>query len=141
MSGRFMKIKRFVIPTLTMVIIASQLMGCAAASPSEIKKMLDTGREIEIEIATPISVEQGEAQSLIWIQLDQLETYKEFRVELDDIMKTVTYGNHSKNGIAYVNLEGKQEGNNTLYNAFMNRKFIANFYEDDTANLKVQQLV
>lgn len=36
MSGRFMTIKRIVIPTITMVIIASQLMGCAAVTQSEL---------------------------------------------------------------------------------------------------------
>ena len=60
MSGKFMRIKRLIVPTLTMVIIASQLMGCAATSQSELLKMLDTGQQIEIEIATPISEEQGE---------------------------------------------------------------------------------
>lgn len=35
MSGKFMRVKRFIIPTLTAVIIASQLMGCAAMTQSE----------------------------------------------------------------------------------------------------------
>lgn len=36
MHEKFMKIRRLVIPTITMVIIASQLMGCAAVSKSEL---------------------------------------------------------------------------------------------------------
>ena len=103
--------------------------------------MLDTGQQIEIEIATPISVEQGEEKTLDWIRLDQLTTYDTFRKQLDDIMQITSFGNGSKNGICYINLEGQQEGNNTLYNAMMNRKFIANFLENDTATLKTQQIM
>lgn len=136
-----MRVKKFILPTLTMVIIASQLMGCSAASQSELLKMLDTGQQIEIEIATPISVEQGEEKTLDWIRLDQLTTYDTFRKQLDDIMQITSFGNGSKNGICYINLEGQQEGNNTLYNAMMNRKFIANFLENDTATLKTQQIM
>lgn len=137
MSGKFMKIRRYVIPTLTMIIIASQLMGCAVVSPKEVQEITQVAQEIEIEIALPISVELGEKQSIDWIRLDQLNTYEDFRRELDDIMKITRFGDNSKNGICYINLEGQQEGNNTLYNAMMNRKFIANFLENDTANLKL----
>ena len=136
-----MRVKKLILPTLTMVIIASQLMGCAATSQSELLKMLDTGQQIEIEIATPISEEQGEEKTLDWIQLDQLATYDTFRKQLDDIMQITSFGNGSKNGICYINLDGQQEGNNTLYNAMMNRKFIANFLENDTATLKTQQIM
>lgn len=141
MSGKFMRVKKFILPTLTMVIIASQLMGCSAATPSELQTMLQQGQQIEIEIATPISEEQGEEKTLDWIQLDQLNTYADFRKSLEDIMKITRFGDNSKNGICYINLEGMQEGNNTLYNAMMNRKFIANFLENDTATLKTQQIM
>ena len=66
MSGKFMRIKKLILPTLTMVIIASQLMGCAATNESELLQMLNTGQQIEIEIATPISEEQGEEKTLDW---------------------------------------------------------------------------
>lgn len=141
MSGRFMKVKRLILPTLTLVIIASQLMGCAAASQSELLQMLEQGRQIEIEIATPISEKQGEEKTIDWIQLDELTTYDSFRKQLDDIMKIIPYGNGSKNGICYINLDGQQEGNNTLFNAMMNRKFVTSFYENDTANLELQQIM
>lgn len=141
MSGKFMRIKKLILPTLTMVIIASQLMGCAATNESELLQMLNTGQQIEIEIATPISEEQGEEKTLDWIQLDQLNTYADFRKSLDDIMKITRFGDNSKNGICYIGLDGQQEGNNTLYNALSNRKFIANFLENDTANLQVQQIM
>lgn len=141
MSGRFMKVKRLILPTLTMVIIASQLMGCSAATPSELQTMLQQGQQIEIEIAVPAFAEQGEEKTLDWVQLDQLTTYDSFRKTMDDIMKITTFGEGSKNGICYVNLEGLQEGNSTLEFAMMNRKFIANFLDNDTANLQVEQSI
>lgn len=72
MSGRFMTIKRIVIPTITMVIIASQLMGCAAVSQSELLQMINQGDAIEIEIATPINQEQGTESALDWQELASL---------------------------------------------------------------------
>lgn len=137
MSGRFMRVKKIIVPTLTMIIMASQLMGCAVVSPKEAQEMTRVAQEIEIEIAVPISVEQGEKQSIEWIRLDQLTTYADFRRTMDDIMKITPYGDGSKNGIAFINLDGSQEGNNTFYNAMMNRKFIANFLDDMAAQMMV----
>lgn len=136
-----MRVKRLILPTLTMVIIASQLMGCAATSQSELLKMLNEGQQIEIEIAVPTFAEQGEEQAISWTQLDQLTTYSDFRSQMDDLMKISPFGEGSKTGIAYVNLQNQQEGNNTLFNAMLNRKFIANFYENESVYLNLQQYV
>ena len=35
MSGRFMNVRRIVIPVMAAVILVSQLMGCAAVSSKE----------------------------------------------------------------------------------------------------------
>lgn len=130
-----MNVKRIIIPTITMVVIASQLMGCAAVSKSELLTLLEQGENIEIEVASPINEEQGEEQTLDWIQLDQLQTVPELRKEMDDIFKIVHQSN-TKNGVFYVDLEGNQNGNNTLYNTFMNNKF-RKYWEDETTLLKV----
>ena len=137
MSGKFMDVKRIIIPTLTLVIIASQLMGCAATSKSELLTLLEQGDQIEIEIASPINQEQGEEQTLDWIQLDQLQTVPELRKQLDDIFKIVPVAD-TKNGVFYVDLEGNQNGNNTLYNAFMNNKF-RTYWEDEITLAKVAE--
>ena len=137
MSGKFMDVKRIMIPTLTLVIIASQLMGCAAASKSELLTLLEQGDQIEIEVASPINQEQGEEQTLDWIQLDQLQTVPELRKEMDDIFKIV-HQNNTKNGVFYVDLEGNQNGNNTLYNTFMNNKF-RNYWNDEITLAKVAE--
>lgn len=121
-----MKAKRKVAVISTLAISTLLFSGCST-NESELLQMLNTGQQIEIEIATPISEEQGEEKTLDWIQLDQLSTYANFRKSLDDIMKITRFGDNSKNGICYIDLDGQQEGNNTLYNALSNRKFIANF--------------
>lgn len=123
MSGKFMSVKRIVIPTITMIIIASQLMGCAAATQSEMLQMINQGEAIEIEIAVPLNQEEGTEISVEWTQLDQLTSQPTLRKSMDGIFKIVPFGENSKNGIFYVNLAGEQDGNNTLYNVFANAKF------------------
>lgn len=139
MSGKFLKIKKMVIPMITMVIIASQLMGCASASSKEFLDLLNKGEAIEIEVAVPESIEEGTEKALEWVQLDQLSTYPEFRRAMDDALFITNFGEDSKNGILYVDLEGNHEGNNTLYNAFMNNAFRENYWENEEVQKQVQE--
>ena len=141
MSGKFLKIKKMVIPMITMVIIASQLMGCASASSKEFLDLLNKGEAIEIEVAVPESIEEGTEKALEWVQLDQLSTYPEFRRAMDDALFITNFGEDSKNGILYVDLEGNHEGNNTLYNAFMNNAFRENYWENEEVQKQVQEAV
>lgn len=141
MSGKFLKIKKMVIPMITMVIIASQLMGCASASSKEFLDLLNKGEAIEIEVAVPESIEEGTEKDLEWVQLDQLSTYPEFRRAMDDALFITNFGEDSKNGILYVDLEGNHEGNNTLYNAFMNNAFRENYWENEEVQKQVQEAV
>lgn len=130
MSGKFMSVKRIVIPTITMIIIASQLLGCAAATQSEMLQMINNGDAIEIEIANPINQEEGAEISVEWTQLDQLTSQPTLRGSMDDIFKIVPFGENSKNGVFYVNLAGEQDGNNTLYNVFANSKFRDDYWNN-----------
>ena len=68
MSGKFMRVKRFIIPTLTAVIIASQLMGCAAMTQSELLQAINNGDQIEIEVIehSVEQYEQGQQTALSW---------------------------------------------------------------------------
>lgn len=125
-----MNVKRIVIPTITMIIIASQLMGCAAASQSEMLQMINNSEAIEIEIAVPLNQEEGTEISVEWTQLDQLTSQPTLRKSMDDIFKIVPFGESSKNGVLYVNLAGEQDGNNTLYNVFANAKFRDNYWNN-----------
>ena len=100
-----MKIKRVIIPTITMVIIASQLFGCSSASKQEAYDMLQETEEIELEYAVPETVDQEQIASLDWIELGSLTTYSSLRAEWDNILGvTGTTGN--KEGIFYMGYSG-----------------------------------
>lgn len=133
MSGKFMKVKRIVIPTITMLIIASQLLGCAAASSKEMLDMLNRQEAIVIEVAEPISQEQGTEIQLDWTELASVTTYREFRDTFDDTLGITAHGETGKNGIVYVDLEGNHTNNSTLYYAFMNQKFRDNAWNNTDA--------
>lgn len=122
MSGKFMKIKRIVIPTITMVMIASQLMGCSAATSSELMTMMQNNEAIEIEIAEPINQEQGTEASLSWVELALLKENPGLRKGWDNALGISAIEN-GKNGMLYVDKDGNQCNNNTLYVALHNRQF------------------
>ncbi len=139
MSGRFMHIKRIVIPTITMVIIASQLMGCAAASQSELLQMINQGDAIEIEIATPINEEQGTESALDWEELALLTTNPDLRKSWDSILN-ITTTDTGKNGVLYVDADGNNEPNNTLRVALHNREFLK-YLDSETDTLTLAEAV
>lgn len=137
MSGRFMHIKRIVIPTITMVIIASQLMGCAAASQSELLQMINQGDAIEIEIATPINEEQGTESALDWEELALLTTNPDLRKSWDSTLN-ITTTDTGKNGVLYVDVDGNNEPNNTLRVALHNREFLK-YLDSETDTLTLAE--
>ena len=65
MSGKFMKVKRIIIPTITAVIIASQLAGCAAMTSNELLDAINRGDEIQIEIIDPAFAEAEQGQQCL----------------------------------------------------------------------------
>ena len=130
MDEKYMKIKKIVVPTLTMAIIASQLLGCNAVSQSELLQMINNGDMIEIEVAVPINQEQGEEESILWEQLALLTTNPDLRKSWDNTLN-ITSSTDGKNGVLYVNTNGKNEPNNTLRVALHNREFVK-FLEDNS---------
>lgn len=136
-----MSVKRIIIPTITMVIIASQLMGCAAADQNELLQMMQNSEAIEIEVASPAFAEeqQGEESTLLWEQLALLETNETLRSSWDDQLG-ITVTDTGKNGILYVDAEGNNENNNTLRVALHNREF-AKLLEDENSMLELSQAV
>ena len=139
MSGKFMSVKRVIVPTITMLIIASQLMGCSSVSQSEMLQMINQGDAIEIEVAVPLNQEQGTEKTVEWTQLDQLTSQPELRSSMENIFKIVAFGDNSKNGVFYVNLDGEQDGNNTLYNVFANNKFRESYWNNVAVQRELAQ--
>lgn len=134
-----MSVKRVIVPTITMLIIASQLMGCSSVSQSEMLQMINQGDAIEIEVALPLNQEQGTEKTVEWTQLDQLTSQPELRSSMENIFKIVAFGDNSKNGVFYVNLDGEQDGNNTLYNVFANNKFREGYWNNVAVQRELAQ--
>lgn len=131
MNEKFMKVMKFAIPTLTVILIASQLFGIAVTSQQETLDLIQKNEMIEIEIAVPKDQEQGTESSLQWIKLASLETDLELRNAWDNILGiTGTVGN--KNGVLYVNRKGNQELNNTLREVLNNKAFLKVLEEQTT---------
>lgn len=64
MASRFMKIKRVIIPFMTLVVMTSQLAGCATMSSDEMLKSMQESPEVVIEYAVPDTGQQDSQQSL-----------------------------------------------------------------------------
>lgn len=133
MSGKFMRVKRFIIPTLTAVIIASQLMGCAAMTQSELLQAINNGDQIEIEVIEPgfVEDEQGQETALSWTELASLTTNADLRNGWDDTLGIIRT-DEGKNGVFYVNEAGDNENNNTLKVVMHNRAFVQSLENEDS---------
>ena len=53
MASRFMKIKRVIIPFMTLVVMTSQLAGCATMTSDEMIKSMNESPDVSIEYAIP----------------------------------------------------------------------------------------
>lgn len=125
MSGKFMRVKRIVIPTLTMIVIASQLIGCSSTSKTETSSMLDdnsSGIEVEVAVPDDSSSTENEVVVLSWVPLSQITDYSDFRNMMDENFEITTEAG-TKQGCIYIDLDGHHAGNNTLFNALHNKKF------------------
>lgn len=134
MSGKYMKIKRVILPTITMVIIASQLFGCASTTKQEAYDMMRETEQIELEYAVPdydSNTEESKVELLPWLQLSSLETHPELRTAFEELVGvTGTTGN--KEGILYYNpATQKADQNVTLYMATKNSAMSAYFANID----------
>lgn len=108
--------------------------GCASASQKEMLDMLNRQESITIEVAEPISQEQGTEIPMAWTELALLDTYESFRMTVDDALGITAHGNNGKNGVLYVDLDGNQTNNSTLYNAFANQRFRDNVWNNTDIN-------
>ena len=121
MSGKFMKVIRRTIPTLTLIVMASQLFGCGAANKDQILQMLKNNQEITIEYAEQIdSTNQNCIQSQ-WKKLSSYSDNEAFRAELEKLTNNETTENNVKRGTIYYT------ENPTLQTTLCNTAFINHF--------------
>ena len=133
MSGKFMRTKKIIIPTLTMLIIASQLVGCGVSNKEQAQKILENSTSIELEIAEPASIEQGELEYYTWEELGNLSDVPKLRYEWDKIFETKGKPGNKKGTIYYMPNK-RYNNNNTLACASRNSDFM------DIVNAKYEEL-
>ena len=144
MSGKFMKVKKVAVATLTMLLIASQLTGCAGVTQQEAIDMVNRQDTIEIEIAVPdtetTNTEMGEDLVFEWRALAFLESYPEFR-EVFDTTLDITHMPDGKSGICYVTPEFKWTNNGNLRYTFMMPKFKERVWENAEVISKLNESI
>lgn len=136
-----MKLKRVILPTITMVIIASQLFGCSSASKQEAYDMLQETEQIELEYAVPEydAAEDSKVQLLPWLQLASLETHPELRTAFEELLG-VTGTTGDKSGIIYINSGDITDQNNTLFMALGNTTFMNDYIRNDAQQSKIEEI-
>ena len=142
MSGKYMKLKRVILPTITMVIIASQLFGCSSASKQEAYDMLQETEQIELEYAVPEydTAEDSKVELLPWLQLASLETHPELRSAFEDLLGITSEDDGTKSGAVYTDENGDRNQNNTLFNALGNTNFTINYIRDSEQISKIEEI-
>ena len=137
-----MKIKRVILPTITMVIIASQLFGCASTTKQEAYDMMRETEQIELEYAVPdydSNAEESKVELLPWLQLSSLETHPELRAAFEELIGvTGTTGN--KEGILYTNSGDMTDQNNTLFMALGNTTFMNDYIRNEEKQSKIEDI-
>lgn len=138
-----MKLKKVVIPTLTMVLISSMLFGCSATTKEETYDMLQQSTEIELEYAVPecdSNTEDSKVELLPWLQLSSLETHPELRSAFEELLGITKEDDGTKSGIVYTDENGDRNQNNTLYNALGNTNFTINYIRDAEQIEKIEEV-
>lgn len=126
-----MKMKKILIGILAIVMVASQLSGCAEQTPSEVNEVATSEPVNEAETIETAEVNvKSEVSPLRWIYLGRQTSYPNVRVAVNSAC-----GIESGVGSIYINLDGEHEVNNTLYNALRNKGFIEAFYSEDNEQL------
>lgn len=127
--------KKILITTLSLVAVLAFGSGAIwqyhKNTPEQ--KLLDAynaGESITIELAEPISQEQGTEVHVEWTELAALNNYEAFRMTVDDAIGITAHGENGKNGVIYVDLQGNHTNNSTLFNAFANQKFRDNVWNN-----------
>lgn len=142
MSGKYMKIKRVIIPTLTMVMLSSMLFGCASATKQDTYNMLQESTEIELEYAVPDydNAEESKVELLPWLQLASLETHPELRTAFEELLGVTVSEDGTKTGIIYTDETGKANQNNTLFNALGKNNLFIDTIRDTEKSEKIESI-
>lgn len=151
MRGKFMKVKKYILPVLTCIMMVSSMIGCSSVTKSELYTMIESGSEIEITLAEPdkqpsvkLNAQTEKEEGLAWVQLDQLTTYREsFRPNFDkhfNITVVTDGGVNGKSGCIYINENGERDGNRTFMDSLRNREFMTKYFADSGITMGIAGL-
>lgn len=129
MNGKYMKVRKIVIPMMTLIVMTSQLMGCASVTKEQASDMISSTSVVEVEVSEPdtsdsenTNIGEGNVISKIepleWWTLSGLAKYPTIRKATNLALNI-----QSGKGSIYIDLEGHQQLNNTLLNALRNKEF------------------
>ncbi|MBQ8194550.1 MAG: hypothetical protein IJZ47_04210 [Oscillospiraceae bacterium] len=125
-----MKYRRTLSCILASAMIASLAAGCSGEeTPSAVSSSETTASETTSATTTtsPKEQEPDIVFALRWCRLDKNFSYAGLRTAVNG-----TLGLENGTGVLFVNLEGKNDGNNTLYNALRNKEFVENILNDSS---------
>lgn len=125
MSGKFIKVKRVVVPMAALVLLSTQLMGCAALEKEQ-ESDVSSSTFVQVEVtdntsstSTPEEKPPVEkVEPLKWSPLYSLMSYSDIRNVAKEVL-----GIKVLEGSVFIDLDGHQEMNNTLFNALRNEEF------------------
>lgn len=125
------KLLKIVSLTLGMTTILS---GCGVKKndslANEMKSYQSQNKSIHINIDAKVS--NSDKPDITWGELDQLNSYENLREDMDDQFGVISFDKNSKNGIIFIDTQGNWAGNNTLYNAFQNKEFVTNYWNNSS---------
>ena len=110
---------------LSLVLISAIALNGCGKVVDKFKEEIETAKAENTKIAISFNdgLERVDRESNEWIELDQLKNKAKIKDIIDKEVGTVKFDRNSKNGVLYVNDELNWTGNNTMYNAFMNKAF------------------
>ena len=129
------------------------MVGCKSSDAKEMVAGIESGKTPEIKVAAPSAYSPKASNvnkaEIVWTQLDQIKTHNMgFRQSIDEIFKTniikeANGGSGGKQSCLYVvNIDGndRYSGNTTLMDAFRNKKFITEYWEDQLVLTELNKL-
>jgi hypothetical protein len=124
-----MKIKQASCLVLVASLLIATLSGCGSDSfQNEILGYQSQNESIHITM--DVETNLSSKNDITWAELDQLSSFKTLRKTVDDTLQVIKFDTSSKNGCIFINTDGDWDGNNTLYNAFQNKKFVEEFWSN-----------
>ena len=75
MASKYMKIKRIILPMITVVLLVSQLTGCALFNREDTEKILEENEQVELVIPDKADSEEN---------LEYTGSEKPYEVEVDE---------------------------------------------------------